>query len=241
MSRFPKTLHFPSLDSTNEELRRRIDAGTCRDGLVVIADQQTSGRGRLGRTWASPAGNLHLSLARRMNEPHHLTTAMTLVAGQALARCIEESTGLRAAIKWPNDLLLAGRKLAGILVEGCEGWQIIGVGVNIGARMEDLPEELQDIATTLPDHVMPPPDPKDIAARFLETFTALEADFLNRGGLDQDLWNRYWTDRNRPIRAWLGQDPIDGVALDVTPSGVLRVRDDAGRVHEIRSGEILRR
>ncbi len=239
-ARFPEILHFRILDSTNEELRRRIVQGTSRDGLVVIADQQTSGRGRRGRTWASPEGNLHLSLVRRMDEPHHLTTAMTLVAGQALAEALETVTGERPGLKWPNDLLLAGRKVAGILVEGHDGWQIIGVGVNLGIRTEELPPELHGTATTLRDHFGSAPDPMDLAARFLEIFTDLEADFLNRRGLDLKAWNRYFVDRDQPIRT-LGQDPIDGVVLDVTPLGVLRIRDNAGRVHEIRSGEVIRR
>ena len=239
-ARFPKILHFPVLDSTNEELRRRIDAGTSRCGLVVTADRQTSGRGRLGRTWVSPAGNLHLSFARRIDEPHHLTTAMTLVTGQAMAEALEAVTGERPGLKWPNDLLLAGRKVAGILVEGHDGWQIIGVGVNLGIRTEELPAELQDTATTLRDYFGSAPDPMDLAARFLEVFTVLEASFLERGGLDLEAWNRYFIDRDQPIRA-VGQEPIDGVVMDVTPLGVLRIRDDAGQVHEIRSGEVLRR
>ena len=240
MSRFPKTLHFTVLDSTNKELRRRIDAGTCEEGLVVTADQQTGGRGRLGRTWASPEGNLHLSLARRMDEPHHLTTAMTLVAGLAMAEALEAVTGERPGLKWPNDILLAGRKVAGILVEGHDGWQIIGVGVNLGIRIEQLPAELQGTATTLRDYFGSAPDPMDLAAHFLEAFTDLEAEFLKRGGLDLEAWNRYFVDRGHRIRA-VGQESIDGVVLDVTPLGVLRIRDDAGRVHKIRSGEVLRR
>jgi len=238
-ARFPEVLRFDVLDSTNEELRRRIYAGTCRDGLVVIAARQTGGRGRVGRTWASPAGNLHISLARRADEPHGLTTAMTLVTGLALAGAVEDKTGIRPSIKWPNDLLVGGRKLAGILVEGHRGWQIIGAGVNVGVDVSDLPEELHPIATSLRDHVEAPPDPMELAARFLEAFAALEADLRTRGALDTEAWARYWGDRGRRVKAWPGREPLEGVADDVTPLGVLRVRDDEGRVHDVRSGEIL--
>ncbi|MFH1532343.1 MAG: biotin--[acetyl-CoA-carboxylase] ligase [Pseudomonadota bacterium] len=238
-ARFPEVCRFPLLDSTNEEVRRRIDAGTCRCGLVVLADRQTNGRGRLGRTWASPAGNLHISFARRLDEPSHLTTAMTLVAGQALAQAVEQASGLRPSIKWPNDLQLRGRKLAGILVEGHRGWQIIGAGVNVGIDLSELPEDLRSKATSLRLHLASPPEPSALAARYLEAFISHEAGLLRRGALNMELWSRYWGDRGRRVTAWLGQVPLEGVPEEVTALGVLRLRDDEGRLHDIRSGEIL--
>jgi BirA family transcriptional regulator, biotin operon repressor / biotin---[acetyl-CoA-carboxylase] ligase len=237
--RFPEILRFPLLDSTNEELRRRIDAGTCVDGLVILSDQQSGGRGRLGRTWASPVGNLHISIARRLDEAHQITTAMTLVTGQALAQGLEAVTGVRAAIKWPNDLQVGGLKLAGILVEGHKGWQIIGAGVNVEIDVTALPTELHGTATTLRDHVQVPPTPGTLAGAFLDAFAALEAQLLRRGGLDMEIWERYWGDRGRRVKAWLGQESIEGVPTDVSPLGVLTIRDDDGRLHDIRSGEIL--
>lgn len=240
-ARFPEVLRFDRIDSTNEELRRRIDAGRCVDGLVAVAARQSGGRGRLGRTWASPAGNLHISIARRLDEAHHLTTAMTLVTGQALAQGIEALTGIRPSIKWPNDLQVGGLKLAGILVEGHKGWQIIGAGVNVRVDVAALPEELHETATSLRDHVPTPPSPEGVAGAFLDAFAALEAGLLERGGLDMALWARYWGDRGRRVQAWLGQESLEGMPEEVTPLGVLRIRGDDGRLHDIRSGEILHR
>jgi len=238
-ARFPEIVRFPMLDSTNEELRRRIDAGTCVDGLVVLADRQTGGRGRLGRTWASPMGNLHISIARRLDEAHQITTAMTLVTGQALAQGLDAVTGVKAAIKWPNDLQVGGLKLAGILVEGHKGWQIIGAGVNVGIDVAELPAELHETATTLRDHTPTPPTVARLAGGFLDAFAALEAQLIGRGALDMEIWERYWGDRGRRVQAWMGQEPLEGVPASVSPLGVLTIRDDDGRLHEIRSGEIL--
>lgn len=238
-TRFPEILGFDVLDSTNDELRRRVLAGSCRDGTVILAERQTGGKGRLGRPWESPAGNLHLSLARRMHESNQLTATMTLVAGQALAMAVEGLYGLEPTIKWPNDLLLDDRKLAGILVEGVRGWQIIGVGVNVDIEIEALPVEVQDAATALRDHTEAIPDPSDLAGGFLDAFTTLEAEFLSRGALDMKIWEQYWGDRGRRCKAWLGPDPLEGVPEEVTPLGALMMRDDDGCVHEIRSSEIL--
>jgi BirA family biotin operon repressor/biotin-[acetyl-CoA-carboxylase] ligase len=238
-ARFPEILRFDLVDSTNEELRRRIDAGVCGDGLVVVAEQQSGGRGRLGRSWASPAGNLHISIARRLDEPHQITTAMTLVTGLALARAVESLTGVRPWIKWPNDLQIHDRKLAGILVEGHKGWQIIGAGVNVRVDVSALPKELHGTATSLRDHVPAPPAPGVLAGAFLDAFAVLEAQLVAGGALDMELWTRYWGDRGRRVKAWLGPAPLEGVPEEVTPLGVLRIRDDHGRLHDIRSGEIL--
>ncbi|MBM4370625.1 MAG: biotin--[acetyl-CoA-carboxylase] ligase [Deltaproteobacteria bacterium] len=230
------------LDSTSDELWRRVGRGEARDGLALLAEAQTAGRGRLGRTWASPRGNLHLSLLRRVTEPPELAAAITLVAGVALARAVSASTGLRPGLKWPNDLVVRGRKLAGILTEGAGPWQVIGVGLNATTTLTELPRELHDLATTLRDEAgEAAPEPAVLAGAFLAEFAAGEALFLARGGLDVEAFETFWIDRGRPVRSWQGTEPLDGVATEVTPLGVLRVRDAAGRLHDIRSGELLHR
>jgi BirA family transcriptional regulator, biotin operon repressor / biotin---[acetyl-CoA-carboxylase] ligase len=135
-------IHFRRVDSTNARARELAARGA-PPGTLVTAAEQTAGRGRQGRTWSAPAGQALLcSLVLR--DPPRL---LPLAAGLAVA----DEVGSEARVKWPNDVLLDGRKVAGILVEGRpqEGWAVLGIGLNIGVRAADLPAELRDRAGTL--------------------------------------------------------------------------------------------
>jgi BirA family biotin operon repressor/biotin-[acetyl-CoA-carboxylase] ligase len=144
-------LHLRLTDSTNERARTLADAGAPH-GTLVTAAEQSAGRGRQGRTWTAPAGRA-LLCSIVIRDPPRL---LPLVAGVAVADVI----GPDALIKWPNDVLQAGRKLAGILVEGRPqaGWAVLGIGLNVAVRESDFPRELRDRAGTLglePDAVEP--------------------------------------------------------------------------------------
>jgi BirA family biotin operon repressor/biotin-[acetyl-CoA-carboxylase] ligase len=135
-------VHLRRTDSTNQRARELAAAGAPH-GTLVTAGEQSAGRGRQGRAWTAPAGRALLcSLVVR--DPPAL---LPLAAGAAVA----EVVGAEARIKWPNDVLLVGRKVAGILVEGRpqEGWAVVGIGVNVGVRPGDFPPELRDRAGTL--------------------------------------------------------------------------------------------
>jgi BirA family transcriptional regulator, biotin operon repressor / biotin---[acetyl-CoA-carboxylase] ligase len=135
-------LHLSMTDSTNERARELASRGAPH-GTVVTAAEQTAGRGRQGRTWtAPPASAILCSLVIR--DPPRL---LPLAAGVAVA----EVVGPEARVKWPNDVLVGGRKLAGVLVEGRpqEGWAVLGIGVNVAVREEDFPAELRDRAGTM--------------------------------------------------------------------------------------------
>jgi BirA family transcriptional regulator, biotin operon repressor / biotin---[acetyl-CoA-carboxylase] ligase len=135
-------LHLRRTDSTNTQARRLAARGAPH-GTLVTAAEQTAGRGRQGRTWSAPAGRA-LLCSLLLREPPRL---LPLLAGVAVA----ELAGERAAIKWPNDVLLDGRKLAGILVEGRpqERWAVLGVGINVALREHDFPPELRGRSATL--------------------------------------------------------------------------------------------
>jgi BirA family biotin operon repressor/biotin-[acetyl-CoA-carboxylase] ligase len=135
-------LHLRETGSTNERARALAGAGAPH-GTLVTADHQHAGRGRQGRSWEAPTGQaLLLSLIVREVDP-----LLPLRAGLAVA----DLAGADASVKWPNDVLLAGRKLAGVLVEGRpqEGWAVVGIGVNAAVDLAALPEELRDQAATL--------------------------------------------------------------------------------------------
>lgn len=150
-----KPLHFfETIDSTNTYALRLAGEGA-GEGTVVAADAQTGGRGRLGRSWVSPAGvNLYCSVILRPRIAVGLAPQVNLVAAVAVADTIAGLGGLRPAIKWPNDVLLRGKKVCGILAEmqtGAERVQaiVLGIGVNLNARRDTFPEELREKASSL--------------------------------------------------------------------------------------------
>ena len=135
-------VHLRRTDSTNS-VARDLAAGGARHGTLVTADEQTAGRGRQGRGWSAPLG-ASLLCSWVIRDPGPL---LSLAAGVAVA----ELAGEAALVKWPNDVLIDQRKLAGILAEGRpqEGWAVLGIGINVALRPEQLPEDLRDRAATL--------------------------------------------------------------------------------------------
>jgi BirA family transcriptional regulator, biotin operon repressor / biotin---[acetyl-CoA-carboxylase] ligase len=213
-------LHLRLTDSTNERARALAAAGAPH-GTLVTAAEQSAGRGRQGRTWSAPAGRALLcSLVIR--DPPRL---LPLVAGVAVA----ELAGSPAKIKWPNDVLLDGRKVAGILVEGRpqEGWAVLGIGLNVALRETDFPAELRERAGTLglaPDQIEP------TLARLLERleqWLAAGDDAVLAAVRERDAL------RDRPVR-WRGGA---GQGAGIDASGRLVVRTAEGTV-ALDSGEV---
>ncbi|WP_439645319.1 biotin--[acetyl-CoA-carboxylase] ligase [Geotalea toluenoxydans] len=141
-------------DSTNNVTFRLAEEGTA-EGTVVIADAQTRGKGRLGRSWASPKGvNLYCSVVLRPSMPPVAASQLTFLSVVAVARAIELSTSLKAWIKWPNDILINGRKIAGLLNEMSAetekvNFVVLGIGININMRQEQFPTDLRHPASSL--------------------------------------------------------------------------------------------
>jgi BirA family biotin operon repressor/biotin-[acetyl-CoA-carboxylase] ligase len=125
-----------SVGSTNDEARRRVEDGTAADLLVVTAARQTAGRGRRGRVWESPEGNLHASFALAIRRPLSEAAQIGFVAALSLAEALDEVVpGHDVRCKWPNDVLIDGRKVAGMLLESAgDGWLVLGIGVDVADR-----------------------------------------------------------------------------------------------------------
>jgi BirA family biotin operon repressor/biotin-[acetyl-CoA-carboxylase] ligase len=214
-------LHLRATDSTNARARDLAAAGAPH-GTLVTAGQQSAGRGRQGRTWSAPPGTaLLMSLVLR--DPPDL---LPLAAGVAVARVCGDD----ARIKWPNDVLLSGRKVAGILAEGRpqEGWAVLGIGLNVALRVEDLPEELHDTAATLG---LTAGDLPDVLGRLLgELHTALALD----GAALLAVYRSLDGLRGRPI-TWAGGS---GVAAGVDGDGRLVVELTAGGRTALDAGEV---
>ena len=142
--------HFRVTDSTNARARELVEGGA-PGGTVVTADEQTAGRGRQGRTWTAPPGKslLYSAVLRPLDERHLL---LPLAVPLAVCEAAEElAPGTECAIKWPNDIWIEGRKLAGVLIEAKpqDGWAVIGVGLNLTITRDEFPTELRDTAVSL--------------------------------------------------------------------------------------------
>lgn len=217
------------------------------EGLVVVADQQTAGRGRRGHTWFSPAGSgLYVSVvlapAAARVDPARATTLLTLAAGVALAEGIEQATGLRVDLKWPNDLQMTRRKLGGILAEssgagGERATVVVGYGINVLASA--FPPELRDRATSLESELGRAIDRHHLLAETLAALSRRYEDLL-AGRFDAilDAWRRLAPAASGARVAWTtNAGTATGVTAGIDDLGALLVRID-DRVERIVSGEV---
>ena len=226
-------VHHRLTDSTNARARELAMAGAPH-GTIVTASEQTAGRGRQGRTWSAPAGRaLLLSvIVRGLGRGDEL---LPLAVPAAVAEAAQAALGdaARAAIKWPNDIWVGERKLAGILLEGRpqERWAVIGIGLNVGTRKDEFPEELREHATSLAIEAGAQPGVEDVLEFTLER---LEARLADKPRTVLAAWRERDLLRGRTIR-WNGGE---GTAAGIDDSGALladtaggRVSLDAGEVH----------
>lgn len=229
-------LHFPELDSTNTDLKRRAALGA-PEGLTVLADSQTHGKGRLGRTFQSlPGKGLYLSVLLRPQVPLEVAGRFTAWAAVAVCRALEKELGLAADIKWPNDILVHGKKLCGILTEASGSAVILGLGLNLTQTPADFGPDLAAIATSL-SQLGFAPDPTRLTHAILSELDELYRRFpADSAACLADFRSRCVT---------LGKDVLlvrptgstPAKALDVTDTFALLV-DISGRRETVSSGEV---
>jgi BirA family biotin operon repressor/biotin-[acetyl-CoA-carboxylase] ligase len=245
---FGQRMHWlDSASSTNDIAARLADLGA-EEGTTVVAEGQTSGRGRMGRVWFSPPGaGLYVSVVLRpgpsdARPPRDPAALLTLAAGVALAEAVQTSTGLAVEIKWPNDLLVGRRKLAGILAEaaaqgGHLHFIILGFGVNL--RPAPYPPELAHRVTSIEAELNRPAERGVILAEILSALAARYAD-LQQGRFDAILGA--WRQRAASLRGSLVEwdSPAGarrGRAEGIDADGALLVRAD-GRTERLIAGEV---
>jgi len=222
---------FATLDSTNRHALDAARAGAA-DGLVVVADEQTAGRGRLGRSWEAPPGSSLLVsvLLRRAGDPGRAVMA----AGVALAAAAEEVAGVEAGLKWPNDLVVDDRKLAGLLAEADGDALVVGAGCNV--NWESFPDELAATATACNLEAGRTVDRDALLDAFLDRF----ADALERGDGVVDDYRARLATVGRTVRVQhVRDDDLVGTAIGVTDDGALLVRDDAGTDHTVVAADVV--
>ncbi len=234
--------HFEEVASTND-LAKELAAREAPEGTLVVAEAQTGGRGRLGRQWDSPPGTgLYVSLLLRPPLPPTEMPQITLTTAVAVARAVKRVTGVAPGIKWPNDLLLAGKKLGGILTEmetESERIRHLVVGLGLNVNNPAFPAELEPLATSLLLATGRRHSRLEILQAWLEEFEELYGRFLARefaGILDE--WRSLTVTLGRRVTVRQGPVTICGRALDVAPDGALLVETAAGDVVRVTSGEI---
>lgn len=242
-SNFP-IFRYDCVESTNT-LAKQMAAQGAAHGTVLIADRQTGGRGRMGRSFHSPAGmGIYMSMILRMDKPAQELMHLTCAAAVAAADAIEEVSGIRPGIKWINDLVWENRKLAGILTElilapdGSHAqYAIIGIGINCHQRSEDFPEDIRSIAVSLDTAAGRRIRREHLIDALIEKLEKMAGDLENKATI-MATYRKSCVTVGKEIRVHRLDSVTSAFALDVDDDGSLIVRFSDGSIRSVNSGEV---
>jgi BirA family transcriptional regulator, biotin operon repressor / biotin---[acetyl-CoA-carboxylase] ligase len=234
-------LYYPSVGSTNDIARQQALL-KAPEGTVVVADIQTTGRGRLKRVWVSPPGNIAVTVV--LYPARKNLHFLTMLASLAVLYSIEKTTGLQCQLKWPNDVLIRNKKVCGILLESQAAtdsveYAIVGIGINVNMRLADYPE-IASIATSLADETG-----KQVARTTLlqNLFLEMEKLYLRLQAGEAILpeWREHLVTLGKQIHVRAGDDVFAGVAESVADDGCLLLRCVDGRLMKFNTGDVTMR
>lgn len=241
-------IYFKEIDSTN--LYAKKNASKCREGTTIIADFQNAGRGRLGRSWTSSEGKgIWMSLVLKPEIEPGAAQIITIGAAVAVTESIFECFGIKTGIKWPNDIILDGRKLCGILTEMSSeidriDYIIVGIGINVNQEEIDFPAEIRNIAVSLKSHVQDSQctdnfNRAKLLKEILYQFEDIYIKIINGKANDiTDLWKKYSVTIGSRISVNTAKGIFEGVATNLTHEGRLVVKCNDGSIREFNSGEV---
>ena len=237
-----RVIYYPRLTSTMEVAKREAARGGAAEGTVIVADEQTAGKGRLKRIWLSPMGNIALSVILYPDVAY--LPCLIMVASLAVVHSIEAVTGLKSQIKWPNDVLINNKKVAGILIESdvkgnMVDYAIIGIGVNVNLRLSDFPD-ISSTATSLSDELGKEVSRLDVIRHLLVGVERLYL-ALQTGGSIYEEWRDSLVTLGRRVRVKLGKTIYEGVAESVATDGSLLLRHSDGSLTKIVGGDVTLR
>lgn len=237
-------IYFDSLDSTNI-YAKKIASEDFKDGTVVIAEEQTSGRGRLGRQWVSPKGRgIWMTILLKPDIMPSEASKLTLVSAYAVCRALERY-GLAARIKWPNDIVVNGKKLCGILTEMSADideikYVTVGIGINANLDVSDFGDEIASTATSIKIETGKPVSRKTVVGCVLNEFEYVYEAFIRNGSIE-DFLEGYKTRSavlGKDIRVIYKKEELLGKAVDISAEGHLVIKLEDGSTKEIISGEV---
>ncbi|NLB43232.1 MAG: biotin--[acetyl-CoA-carboxylase] ligase [Clostridiales bacterium] len=243
---FGRTLEIHDIiDSTNTRAKEMAQGGAIH-GTLVVAEEQKSGRGRLGRSWESPGGlGLWMSLILRPSFPPRYAPRMTVLAGLAVVQAISWVTGLEASIKWPNDIIINSKKVCGILTEmqadpDLIDYVVVGIGMNVNTTKGGFPHELRDSATSLKiekgEHI----DRCKLLAELLSVLEGLDNRYLSTGDFSEmlNVYKEKCITLGRPVRVTGPSETFEGTAVDLTDDFELVVETKGSERRKVFSGDV---
>ncbi len=233
-----------TVDSTQTIATALANEGAA-EGVVVSAEEQVAGKGRMGRKWHSKYGDsLAMSIILRPTVPLEKYPQLTLVAAVAVVQTIEKETGIRPDIKWPNDILINGKKLVGILTElhrdkNGNQFVVLGIGINVNTAQEDFPNEVQEIATSLRIELGEKVEKEKIMQGIFTSLESLYRQYLDESFTEiKKMWESYSISIGKEIVARTLTEVIFGKAVGITEEGVLLLEDKSGKIHSLYSADI---
>lgn len=238
-----KLLVFDEVDSTNSTAKELAQVGA-EEGTVVIARKQHYGRGRFDRIWQSPEGGVYLSMILRPKKYTEKMSLFPFVAVLAVARTIT-LYGLHTTIKWPNDVQVNGKKIAGILLESeIKGpeviYVVVGIGINLNIERKDLSPDIQPRSTSMFHELDSPVDYYEFLKTFFKQFEKVYSLFVNHQfERITDEWKIHTDTLGKTIRVQTSTETLQGIAFDIDPSGFLLLRTENGEIKKILSGDCL--
>ena len=239
-----KTVHFAKeTDSTNEWAKRLSQEGAPH-GTLAVAEFQSAGKGRLGRRWQAPEGSsVMMSLLLKPEFEPRYASMQTVVMGLSVAQAIQK-TGTEVSIKWPNDVLLNGKKLVGILTEmsaefGHINYLVVGIGINVCVPHDMVPEELRPAAISIADAAEGKVDRVALLAKVLD-YLEYYYDIACREGFGPilDQWRDYSITLGKQVKVIAPDKTYVGTALDIDETGALQVKKEDGTVETVLAGDV---
>lgn len=235
---------YNEVDSTQIIAQQLAQEGAS-EGTLVLAEQQNAGRGRMGKHWHSPKGKgVWMSLVLRPTVPIHFTPQLTLLTAVAVCRAIRKTTAVPAAIKWPNDILIEGRKVCGILLESFAEderlrYVIAGIGISANLEQEDYPDPLKPIATSLLLASGRKVDRTELIAAVMEEFECLY-ELYHENGFDpiRSAWEALTITLGGTVRANTSKGSIEGTAMAIDELGALQIQKADGETVKLYSADI---
>jgi BirA family biotin operon repressor/biotin-[acetyl-CoA-carboxylase] ligase len=235
---------YDEVDSTQNIAHGLVRQGEA-EGTLVLAEQQNAGRGRMGRNWFSPKGKgIWMSLILKPTIAMQFTPQLTLLAAVALCRAIQAYVPHQVGIKWPNDLLIRGRKVSGILLESSAederlNYVIVGMGISANLTAEDYPEELRLKATSLLLEIGQPVDREQLICDILLQLEKLMELYIQQGFAPiRTLWEALTISLHKPIRIQTSKGWIEGIADSIDEMGALMITQLDGQSLKLYSGDI---
>ena len=222
-----KLIVLPEVDSTNNYLKT-LAANGAPDGTAVLSLKQTAGRGRRGRSFLSEPGGLYLSFLMRPQEPAEALLHLTALAGLCVCTAVKQVTGMQAGIKWPNDIIMSGKKVCGILTEMSAQFDYVNhivVGIGINVQNKTFPKDIESVATSLFIETKEHYHRAELVERIWEAFEHYYEIFLQTEDLSGlvNEYNSHLVNMHQQVKVLDPKEPFEGKAMGITPKGELIV------------------